>query len=75
MPLAHRLVGLATVLRALKDHDLDEGASTRLLVYAATLIQSGPTSLDACHAALVEPLTDDPETIAALREVIGASLG
>ena len=73
--LARRLVGLAGSLRALKDHDLDEGASTRLLVYAATLIQSGLTPLDACHAALVEPLTDDGETIAALREVIHASLG
>ncbi len=75
LPLAHRLVGLAGSLRALKDHDLDEGASTRLLVYAATLIQSGLAPLEACHAALVEPLTDDAETIAALREVIDASLG
>jgi len=73
--LAQRLVGLAGSLRALKDHDLDEGASTRLLVYAATLIQSGLTPLDACHAALVEPLTDDAETISALREVLHASLG
>ncbi|MGE5153947.1 MAG: CbbQ/NirQ/NorQ/GpvN family protein [Bdellovibrio bacteriovorus] len=73
--LAQRLVRLAGSLRALKDHDLDEGASTRLLVYAATLIQSGLTPLEACHAALVEPLTDDAETITALREVIDASLG
>ena len=42
---------------------------------AATLIRSGMPVLDACHAALVEPLTDDAETIAALREVIHASLG
>jgi nitric oxide reductase NorQ protein len=74
-PLAQRLVRLAGSLRALKDHDLDEGASTRLLVYAATLIQSGLAPLEACHVALVEPLTDDAETIAALREVIDASLG
>jgi len=73
--LAKRLVVLACALRTLKDHDLDEGASTRLLVYAATLIRSGMSLLDACHAALVEPLTDDAETIAALREVIQASLG
>ena len=73
--LAKRLVVLACALRTLKDHDLDEGASTRLLVYAATLIRSGMPILDACHAALVEPLTDDAETIAALREVIQANLG
>jgi nitric oxide reductase NorQ protein len=68
-------VTLAGALRTLKDHDLEEGASTRLLVYAATLIHGGMPPLDACHAALVEPLTDDAETIAALREVIHASLG
>ena len=73
--LARRLVTLAGALRTLKDHDLDEGASTRLLVYAATLIRGGMAPLEACHAALVEPLTDDAETIAALREVIHASLG
>ena len=74
-PLARRLVTLAGALRTLKDHDLEEGASTRLLVYAATLIRGGMPPLEACHAALVEPLTDDAETIAALREVIHASLG
>ena len=74
-PMAQRLVQLAGSLRALKDHDLEEGASTRLLVYAATLISSGMTFRDACQAALVEPLTDDEETLAALLEVIDATLG
>jgi nitric oxide reductase NorQ protein len=71
---AERLVGLAGALRALKDHDLEEGVSTRLLVYAATLIQSGMDPRDACRAALVEPLTDDAETLTALGEVIDATL-
>jgi nitric oxide reductase NorQ protein len=73
--LAHRLVALGTRLRALKDHDLDEGASTRLLVYAATLIRAGMTPTEACRAALIEPLTDDPETIEALCEIVDAGLG
>jgi nitric oxide reductase NorQ protein len=73
--LAERLVALGGRLRALKDHDLDEGASTRLLVYAATLIRAGMTAAEACRAALVEPLTDDPETIQALSEVVDAALG
>jgi len=72
--LARRLVRLAGALRALKDHDLEEAASTRLLVYAATLIKSGMDERVACRAALAEPLTDDKETIAALAEVIDASL-
>ena len=31
--------------------------------------------VEACRAALVEPLTDDKETVAALMEVVNASLG
>jgi nitric oxide reductase NorQ protein len=73
--LAERLVRVGGALRALKDHDLDEGASTRLLVYAATLIESGLPTADACRAALIEPLTDDAETVAALAEVVHAALG
>ena len=73
--LARRLVALANSLRALKDHDLEEAASTRLLVYTATLIKSGMAPLDACRAALVEPLSDDAETVAALMEVVDATFG
>lgn len=72
---ARRLTRLAGALRALKDHDLEEAASTRLLVYAATLINSGLDAREACRATMAEPLTDDTETIAALAEVIDATLG
>ncbi|MCG6967789.1 MAG: CbbQ/NirQ/NorQ/GpvN family protein [Chromatiaceae bacterium] len=70
-----RLIGLANALRALKDHDLEEAASTRLLVYAAILIKGGFDVREACRAALVEPLSDDDETLVALMEVIDATLG
>ena len=73
--MGRRLIGLANALRALKDHDLEEAASTRLLVYAATLIKEGFDVREACRAALVEPLSDDDETLAALMEVIDATLG
>jgi len=73
--LAKRLVILANALRALKDHDLEEAASTRLLIYTATLILGGYDPLEACRAALVEPLTDDDETTAALMEVVDITFG
>jgi nitric oxide reductase NorQ protein len=73
--LAKRLVNLANALRALKEHDLEEAASTRLLVYAATLIGSGFDPVDACRAAMVETLTDDVETADALMEIVHASFG
>lgn len=70
--LAERLVELGGALRRLRDHDLEESASTRLLVYTATLMVAGFDTLEACRAALVEPLTDDEETAAALMEVVRA---
>ncbi len=73
--MAQKLVNLANSMRALKDHDLEEAASTRLLIYTATLISSGMSVTDACRAALVEPLTDDKETIDALMQVVEAMLG
>lgn len=73
--MATRLVNLAGSLRALKEHDLEEAASTRLLVYAAALIKSGFDPVAACRAALVETLTDDEETAQALMEIVYASFG
>lgn len=70
-----RLVTLANAMRSLKDHDLEESASTRLLVYAADLIKDGFNPTEACRAAMVEPLTDEPETVEALMEVVDAVLG
>jgi nitric oxide reductase NorQ protein len=69
-----QLIELAHALRVLKDHDLEESASTRLLVYAATLINSGLEPLEACRAAIIEPLSDDEETVEALMEVVRAKI-
>jgi len=73
--IAKRLVSLGQALRKLKEHDLEESASTRLLVYTATLIASGFEPAEACRAAMVEPLTDDEETVSALMEVVYATFG
>jgi len=56
---ATSLVKIAEIARNLKGHGLDEGISTRLLVYAAILIQKGISHRDACRMALVYPITDD----------------
>jgi nitric oxide reductase NorQ protein len=73
--LARRLVSIGRSLRALKDRDLEEAASTRLLVYAATLIGAGLDPVEACRSTLVESLTDDQETAAALLEIVLATFG
>ena len=66
------LVRLGYALRTLKEQDLDEAPSTRLLVYAAQLIQGGMAPVTACRVALVEALTDDDLTAMALLEVVNA---
>jgi len=67
--LAYKLIELAGALRRLEDNDLDEVASTRLLIYAARMISSGMPALEACRCCLAEPLTDDPVTVEALMDV------
>ena len=66
------LVLLAGRLRALKGHDLEEGVSTRLVVYCATLIAAGASIADAVLAGMIEPLTDDADVKAALLDVARA---
>jgi nitric oxide reductase NorQ protein len=73
--LAERLVRLAQALRRLTDHDLEETVSTRLLVMAARLVASGVALPTACRAAIVDALTDDADTAAALAEVVSAVVG
>jgi len=68
--MAERLVGLASSIRRLAGVDLDEAVSTRLLVYAAKLIVAGMDPRVACRSAVVEPLSDEPETLAALMAVV-----
>lgn len=59
--IAKKLVQIAQRTRNLKGHGLDEGISTRLLVYAAQMIAEGIDPIAACNMTLVTPLTDDPD--------------
>lgn len=70
--VASQLVRLASGLRKLKDIDLEEAPSTRLLVYASELIQTKIPAREACLAAIIEPLTDDAETAKVLMDVVDA---
>ena len=66
--LAIKLVDLASALRRLES-DLDEVASTRLLIYAGRMISSGMPALEVCRCCLAEPLSDDLITVEALMDV------
>ncbi len=68
--LVTQLVKLAVMTRSLKDSGLSEGASTRLVIQTVRLIQSGIDTVRACRAGMIESLTDDPELLAAMDEMI-----
>ena len=71
--LSAKLVKIGHAARNLKGHGLDEGISTRLLVYAATLIKSGVEARAACRMALVRPITDDADIRDTLDHAIEAT--
>ncbi|WP_457672955.1 CbbQ/NirQ/NorQ domain-containing protein [Thiolapillus sp.] len=70
LEMAKKLVQIGQRGRNLKGHGLDEGISTRLLVYAAQLIAGGLDPLVACRVTLVRPLTDDPD----MRDTLDAAV-
>ncbi|HEB86487.1 MAG TPA: CbbQ/NirQ/NorQ/GpvN family protein [Gammaproteobacteria bacterium] len=69
---ADKLVKVAHTARNLKGHGLDEGISTRLLVYAANLMNKGIDAKAACRMALVRPITDDADIRSTLDHAIDA---
>ena len=68
--IAKKLVQIAHRARNLKGHGLDEGISTRLLVYAGNLINKGIEPVAACTMTMVTPLTDDPD----MRDTLNAAV-
>jgi nitric oxide reductase NorQ protein len=71
--LASTLVAIAHRSRALKNHGLDEGISTRMLIYAGVLIRDGVSPHDSCDMTMTRALTDDPDMTAALRGFVDAA--
>ncbi|MDH5361261.1 MAG: CbbQ/NirQ/NorQ/GpvN family protein [Gammaproteobacteria bacterium] len=68
--IAQKLVQIGEVARNLKGHGLDEGISTRLMVYAAIMINKGINANDACRMAMVRPITDDTDIRSTLDHAI-----
>jgi len=73
-PTARALVQLGGRLRMLRDRGLAEVPSTRLLVATARLVAGGIPIADACRVALLAPLTDDPDLLSGMRDLVSASL-
>jgi len=74
LDVAVKLVNIAQRSRNLKGFGLDEGASTRALIYAGKLVNRGLSLQDACQIALVLPITDDPQLRDSLSAAISACI-
>jgi nitric oxide reductase NorQ protein len=64
------LVAIGQKIRNLRGHGLEEGVSTRLLIYAAQMIAQGIEPIDAAEVALVSPITDDKELQRSIHEIV-----
>jgi len=70
LAIAHSLARLGEKVRNLKEHGLQEGASTRLLIYAGKLINQGILPRRACQVAVVWGVTDETEIQQSIEEVV-----
>ena len=72
MEQATSLAKLGEKVRNLRDHGLQEGASTRLLIYAGRMMQEGISARRACQVAIVWTLSDEVELQRSLEEVVSS---
>jgi nitric oxide reductase NorQ protein len=72
--IAVALVTLTNRLRELGDRGLAEVPSTRLIVATARLLGSGIPMRSACRTALLGPLTDDADLLAAMHDLVTATM-
>ena len=67
---AERLARLGLKIRNLREHGLEEGASTRMLIYAGRLIKEGVSHRRACQVSVTWGITDDPLVQRSIDEVV-----
>ncbi len=70
--MANDLAKLGEKVRNLRDQGLEEGVSTRLLIYAGLLITQEIEPRRACEVAVAQAVTDDSEMVQGIREVINS---
>ena len=67
-----QLAKLGEKVRNLKEHGLQEGASTRLLIYAGKLISQGIKPRRACQVAVNWAITDDTSVHQSIEELVSS---
>ena len=72
---SRRLAEMGAKIRELKGYGLDEGVSSRLLVYVGRLIRAGLSAGEACAAAISQTLTDEAEVMASIDNIVKLYFG
>jgi nitric oxide reductase NorQ protein len=70
LDIAEQLARLGVKIRNLREHGLEEGASTRVLIYAGRLIKEGVSHRRACQVSVTWGITDDPQVQRSIDEVV-----
>ena len=66
---SRRLARMGGKIRELKGYGLEEGVSSRLLVYVGRLMKRGLPALEACNCAISQTLTDDVDIMRAVNDI------
>lgn len=72
---SRKLAEMGIKIRRLKGFGLDEGVSSRLLVYVARLMNQGVQPLKACRHAISQTLTDEEEIVDSILNIAGLYFG
>ena len=70
--VAYDLARLGEKVRNLKEYHLQEGVSTRLLIYAGQLIGQGIAPRRACQVAVVWAISDETGMQQSIEEVVSS---
>ena len=72
---SRRLAEMGTKIRELRGFGLEEGVSSRLLVYVGRLIKQGLPPDEACTCAISRTLTDESEVVDSIEKIVELYFG
>ena len=72
---SRKLAEMGSKIRELKGFGLEEGVSTRLLVYVGRLTMAGLPAVEACQSAISQTLTEEPDVLESINSIVALYFG
>ncbi len=72
---SRKIAEMGAKIRQLKGFGLEEGVSSRLLVYVGRLVQAGLPAVEACRHAIAQTLTEETEVMASIENIANLYFG